>query len=191
MQKTIAALLITLAVSVMGIPLAYFVGQQSAASDVERRLTDERARARTEQQALIADLRDNLAPHRAAAVPAMAQPAVESPPPKGSEPPEKPAAAPAPRTEPAEPDPSPTAEIAALNLPAIPKEDFEAVTLGETYPAVARKFGRDGSPALTMEDESGSMTRQYVWEWARPEGGPGRITMRFVDGVLTEKDYRE
>jgi hypothetical protein len=178
MQKTFASLLVTLVVSIIGIPVAYLVGQRSAEHDVERRLTEERARARAEQQALIADLRENLAP----------RPAVATPPAKS----EPAGTLPAPVVEPKPMEK--LAEVAESVLevpPAIPRESFDAVALGTTYPEIARKFGREGVPALTMEDEHGSLTRQYFWQWTGPEGKPGRVTLRFVDGSLTEKDYRE
>jgi hypothetical protein len=201
MQKTFASLLVTLAVSVMGIPVAYLVGQRSAEHDVERRLTEERARARAEQQALISDLRENLAPKPAVATqPAKSAPVAALPAPVvGPKPAEKlaetagpPAPTVAPESAaPADQAPPPAAESVAKVLPAIPREFFEAVALGATYPEIAQKFGREGVPALTMEDERGSLTRQYIWQWIGPEGKPGRVTLRFVDGSLTDKDYHE
>ncbi len=181
MQKTFASLLVTLAVSVMGIPVAYLVGQRSAEHDIQQRLIEERARARAEQQALISDLRAGLAPPPAAANAPLADSA-------------PPASAPAPKSpQPTEETPAPVAEATSATppLPAIPRESFDAVALGVTYPEAAQKLGREGLPALTMEDGLGSLTRQYVWQWIGPQGKPGRATLRFVDGSLTEKNFSE
>lgn len=75
--------------------------------------------------------------------------------------------------------------------PPIAREAFDKVALGARYADVAECFGRDGLAALTMEDADGTETKQYVWDWTGPDGAACRVSMRFVDGVLTDKVYRE
>ena len=175
MEKTLAALMLTLVISVMGIPAAYLVGQRSAQETLHRQYQAELARARAAD-----DVARTSAPTQAPPVarhgdPVHGEPAFESQPVHVAQPP------PAPAIEaPAEPAGPPIAE-----------ETFEAAVMGTPYGQVVREFGREGVPMMTLEDGTGSVTTQYVWDWLDPEGNPSRIRMQFVDGRLSEKTFTE
>ncbi len=229
MQKTFASLLITLAVSLLGIAAAYMVGQRSA----EYRLRDDVARSEATQRALIEELRRDLAPRPTEVVPVKtaslervemnaAESARVDNTPAPPVPADEPAAEPDPENaatavnlapivaqpenntpvEPETPDPGvsdmPIADAVPASAdseeppaPPIARESFDAVALGTSYTEVAQKFGREGRASLTMEDASGTQTKQYLWQWVGPAGESGRVDMRFVDGRLTDKSYRE
>lgn len=226
MPKTLALLLATLGVSVLGIGVAYLMGLQTA----EYRMRSEIERSREEQRALIDELRRDLAPQpadtaMAAAIETLLPPAEPEPAPEPVAADVEPAAEMpeviAETNAPVEPEPAPTeiakvmeeestgidaplapdelmpepepaaGEPAEPAAPPIARDAFDKMALGARYVDVAECFGRDGLAALTMEDADGTETKQYVWDWIGPEGETCRVSMRFVDGVLTDKVYRE
>ncbi len=223
MPKTLVLLLITLIVCVLGIGVAFLVGQQTA----EQRLRSQIVQAREEQRALVEELKRDLTPQMQAAAPVVTPPppaetpATEpAPTPEAQEPinlaraepqPESVASepvvmevvqespaptptpeAPAPEIEAVAPPVSPPAENALPpSPPPIAKASFDAVALGTAYADVAAAFGRDGLAALTMQDASGTETKHYFWDWIGAEGQACRVSMRFVDGRLTDKIYRD
>lgn len=244
MPKTLAVLLITLVVSMLGVALAYLVGQRTA----EFRMRSEIERSRLEQKALVDELRRELAPPRelaarpveiAASSPGanppaavaqreetapVAEPMAQNPD-SGVETPSvaplamarketeaapedvatavsREASAPEPSAEPAAPETaqemppvageeSPGLSPDAPPAPPIARESFDAVLLGTLYTDVAQRFGRDGLAALTMQDATGTETKHYFWDWIGSAGQACRVSMRFVDGRLTDKIYRD
>lgn len=233
MPKTLAVLLITLVISVLGIALAYLVGQRTA----EFRMREEMERSRLDRQSILDELRRDLTPPPAetAANPPIEYPVVANlpeetmpaPEPTVETPDAAPIATAKPETETAidsdtsvsaepsvpEPSPEPAApapqeEVPAVvaeespalastsapvppQAPAITRESFDTIPVGTPYTDVALLFGRDGLAALTMEDASGTETRQVFWDWIGDAGQVCRVTMLFVNGRLTDKDYRE
>lgn len=223
MPKTLVLLLITLMVCVLGIGVAFLVGQQTA----EQRLRSEIDHSREEQRALLEEFKRDLAPQVQATAPIVTPPAPAEIPhtepvstPAEQEPitvaraepqPEPVAPAPvvteaateplpaaptsetpAPETEPVAPPVSVSAtETLPTSPPAIAKTSFDAMALGTPYTDVAAAFGRDGLAALTMQDATGTETKHYFWDWIGPEGRACRVSMRFVDGRLTDKIYRD
>jgi hypothetical protein len=228
MHKTFVFLLATLVVSIMGIGVAYLMGQQTAAE----RLRGEIERSREEQRALIDELKRDLAPRPAenGVMTAPVETRAAEPTPKSAESPaaETPAppepkqeepeplvvaeALPEAESEPNAPEPVDAApegdargasqpeeaseaesgpETVEPPAPPIARESFEAVALGTLYADVAQRFGREGLAALTMQDATGTETKHYFWDWIGTDGQACRVTMRFVDGRLMDKIYRD
>jgi len=210
MQKTFASLLITLAASVLAIAAAFVVGQRSA----EHRIRDDVTRSEERQKALINELRRDLAPRPGAqvapAVPdavasieaeepatsdvviALAEPASSGAPMTASAPIET-AETTASAIIDTPPSEAPSGDADSTEAPATPiaRELFDAVAVGTAYTEVAQKFGREGRAALTMDDASGIQTKQYLWQWTGPTGDAFRVDMRFVNGRMTEKVFRD
>ena len=177
MGKTFASLLLTLAVSVMCIPVAYLVGQRSAQHAMNERYEAELDRTRAEHRDEISALRAELfasvrdqAKNDQATRDALRTAGIEMAQP----------------SNPAAIDPGAEPELAP-----IPLEAFDSAKIGTTYDEIARQFGRDGIAKLTLEDGSGSVTTQYVWEWEGADGAHGGINMELVDGLLNDKTFRE
>ncbi len=224
MQKTFASLLVTLAVCVWAIGFAYVFGQRSA----EQRIREDVTRSEAKQQALVEELRRDLAPRAGAAgvdlvdgvevVDAAgagtdasgADPVLAAS--GGADAADETLAAPDSEARAAvglgaavprpgvdsisEPESAVVEAIVEATTaqeppaPPVARESFDAIALGAAYPEVARKFGREGRAALTMEEAGGVQTKQYVWQWAGPAGEACRAEMRFVDGRLTDKNFR-
>ena len=177
MKKTFASLIVTLVVSVMGIPAAYLVGQRSAEDALFDRYQDEMAQTRAEQRELIASLRMELESQSTdRARPDFSMPEASA----GAE------------IRVNDPEPRATAiEPAQPVTPPIEEEAFEAAELGTPYEVVVEQFGREGAPILTLEEGTGSVTTQYVWDWRGIDGTQGRVLMEFVDGLLIDKTIRD
>jgi hypothetical protein len=176
MEKIFTALLLTLVVSVLGIPAAYFVGWTSARESLRAEYRQELERARSEQNDVIASLQAQVA----ATVTA----------PRRNEPAARP-----------EPAIAPVKTAQALvtgevdspeggDLP-IPEETIDAAAPGMPYEDVVERFGREGEPVLTLEEGTGTVTTQYVWGWRGADGTPGRVLIEFVDGRLTDKSIED
>jgi hypothetical protein len=188
MEKTVASLLLTLVISVLGIPAAYLLGQRSA----EQHYREEISQLRDEQRALVASLRSDVRatpPVTTPVEPAHVHAGFDEP--ARTESPDRETLA---QAEPAavEPTPNapppPTAEIAG---PPIPEAAFDAAMPGTPYDHVVREFGREGEPMMTLEDGAGTITTQFVWQWRDADGTPNWIRMRFVDGLLIDKSASE
>jgi hypothetical protein len=177
MEKTLATLLVTLVVSVMGIPVAYLMGQRSAQESLHGHYREELDRTRAEQNELIASMRSELtaqsreqARTEQATREALSNAGIRVPGPA------------------AQPIADDETEPAA---PPIPEETFAEATLGSRYEDIVARFGRDGAPVLTLADQSGTVTTQYVWDWLETDGTRGRIHMEFVDGLLSDKTFKD
>jgi len=216
----------------LGIAAAYIVGLRTA----EFRMQADLERSREEQQALVDQLRRDLAPRPAEAAVAHA-PALSAAPEESAPVTEQPVApetypladtssvaplAMAPQPDEVQPEPivaavsdapAPEAAVddplpaeappvavapetqeqspAEAPAPPIARETFDAVALGTAYTEVAQRFGREGLAALTMQDASGTETKHYFWDWTGVAGQACRVSMRFVDGRLTDKIYRD
>jgi hypothetical protein len=175
MEKTLASLMITLVVSVMGIPIAYLVGQRSAQHALRDQYQSELERTRSEHREEIAAIRSEMlesirsqARNDQATRDALTSAGIRMPKPAATE------------ALPSEGVP-----------PPIPVETFEAAALGATYDEVVRTFGREGVATLTLEDGAGQVTTQYVWDWRANDGTQGRINLEFVDGRLNDKTFKE
>ena len=75
-------------------------------------------------------------------------------------------------------------------MPEITFDSFDALAIDTRYEIVVKTFGREGVLKLSMVDERGVVTEQYVWEWTAADGGLGKIDLFFVDGILEDKSYK-
>ena len=161
MEKSVAALMIAMVVSVMGIPLAYLAGQGSA----QAALKEELERSRSNQDEAIATMKAELAEMERRQL--------------GSDSTTTRAAEPRSQNEiPAPPG-------------AIEFTIFEALTIGMDYEQIAKVLGRNGTRTLNIVDEDGAVTEQFVWDWINPKGKRGKIDLSFYRGKLQEKNYKE
>lgn len=174
MEKSMTLLLLTLAVSVMSIPIAYLVGQRSGEERLQRQFEEERAHWQSEQEARLVSLRRELE--------------------EATEEYKRAAAAAEAREEANDEDAAPEGNVAeAVTAPepthAISKETYASATLGMTYDEVVAAFGREGTMTFALEDEAGTVTRQYVWQWTNAEGAARRVRLSFENGRLDDKFY--
>lgn len=177
MDKTVAALMVAMVASVMAIPLAYLAGRGNAEASLSAVVEEELARSRSVQEGQFAAIRQDLAEasleqERTANNTRQALwnagiDVDEDLPSNGS---------------------APTDEAAPM--PEITFESFEALAVDTRYEIVVKTFGREGVLKLSMVDESGVVTQQYVWEWTAADGGLGKIDLFFVDGILEDKSYK-
>ena len=161
MEKSVAALMIAMVVSVMGIPLAYLAGQGSA----QAALKEELVRSRSNQDEAIAAMKVELAELGRRQL--------------GSESTTTRAGVPRPQNE----IPAPPASIDFTI--------FEALTIGMDYEQIAKALGREGTRTLNIVDGDGAVTEQFVWDWINSKGKRGKIDLSFFRGELQEKNYKE
>ncbi len=173
MEKTTGALMVAMVISVMGIPIAYFAGQSS----VEASLAAELERARSEQVDLLSEMREQLSE---VALKQERMGGAADPAPSGA------TADADHRVRPANP---PMAEGVRKNL-AIEFATYEAIAVGTAYERVVEQLGREGSRTLSIVDQNGTVTEQFVWEWIKPDGSRGKIDLSFLDRTLQDKSYR-
>ena len=172
MEKTTGALMIAMVISVMGIPIAYLAGQRS----VEATLETELERTRSEQADLLSEMREQLSEV------ALKQERIggaAGPAPSGA------TAAAHQHVRPA----NPPAEEVRKDL-AIDFATYEAIAIGAAYERVVERLGREGSRTLSIVDQNGTVTEQFVWEWMKPDGSRGKIDLSFLDGTLEDKSYK-
>ena len=173
MEKTTGALMVAMVISVMGIPIAYFAGQRS----VEAALQAELARTRSEQVEFLSEMRDQFSE---VAVKQVNMGGVADPASGGA------TAAADQRVRPAN---TRAAEDARKNL-AIDFATYEAIAIGAAYERVVEQLGREGSRTLSIVDQNGTVTEQFVWEWMKPDGSRGKIDLSFLDHTLRDKSYK-
>lgn len=159
MEKSVAALMIAMVVSVMGIPLAYLAGQGSA----QAALKEELERSRANQDEAIAAMKDEIAEMERRQLDAGNRSA--------------------PTAAPQDDRPAPPV---ALDF-AI----FEQLTTGMDYKQIVKILGREGTRTLSIEDGSGVVTEQFIWDWTNPKGTRGKIDLAFLGGKLEGKSYKE
>lgn len=200
MERTYAAIALTLAICVMAIPAAYLMGQRSALEIARRQYEESLARARVAQLTPAAPNPSEPTLNSPQVLPAdtriarLNRASVESPSPDAMRMAQSPAASEpspsdvtrGPSTDTAE---SPDAETSFLT--PIPQSAFDAAAVGTTYDEVVREFGREGEPMMTLEDAAGTITTQYAWDWLDTEGKVARVQMQFVDGRLMDKSISE
>ncbi len=169
MEKTTGALMVAMVISVMGIPIAYFAGQQS----VEATLEAELSRTRSEQVEFLTEMREQLSQD------ALEREQVGRTAPSG-------AAA-------AANEHVGQANRPAEDVPKNPEIDFatyESIAVGTAYERVVAQLGREGTRTLSIVDQNGTVTEQFVWEWIKPDGSRGKIDFSFLDGTLQDKSYK-
>ncbi len=173
MEKSTGALMIAMVISVMGIPIAYFAGQRS----VEATLAAELTRTQSEQEHLIAEMRQKLTEvtltqeligtrvdqGRIGAGVVSAQPLRERQPPAGA---------------------------GKAPNPAIDAAMFQSLAVGAPYQEIVDRLGREGTRTLNIVGQDGTVTEQYVWNWKKPDGTPGKIDLSFFQGKLQGKSYK-
>ena len=167
MEKTTGALMVAMVISVMGIPIAYFAGQSS----VEATLAAELERTRLEQVDLLSELRQQLS-----------EVALEQERMGG-------AAGPTAAANQHDGPANPPAEGVREN-PAIDFATYEAIAVGAAYERVVEQLGREGARTLSIVDQNGTVTEQFVWDWIKPDGSRGKIDLSFLDGTLQDKSYK-
>ena len=172
MEKTTGALMVAMVISVMGIPIAYLAGQRS----VEATLETELVRTRSEQADLLTEMREQLSEvvlkqERMGGAP--------GPAPAGA------TAAASRRVRPANP---PAADV--LKDLAIDFATYDAIAVGIAYERVVERLGREGLRTLSIVDQNGTVTEQFVWEWIKADGSLGKIDLSFLDGTLQDKSYK-
>ncbi len=173
MEKTTGALMVAMVISVMGIPNAYFAGQNS----VEAALEAELARTRSEQVEFLSEMRDRFSE---IAVKPGAMGDVADPASRGV------TAAADPRVRPANVRP---AQDVQKNLEIDPAT-YDSFAIGVAYERVVERLGREGTRTLSIVDQNGTVTEQFVWEWTKADGSRGKIDLSFLDGTLQDKSYK-
>ncbi len=171
MEKTTGAVMVAMVISVMGIPIAYFAGQRS----VEAALEAELARTRSEQVEFLTEMREHF--------PELAVKQVHM---DGAADSASGDVAAHERVEPARPR---ALENVRKNL-AIDFATYESIAVGTAYERVVERLGREGSKTLSIVDQNGTVTEQYVWEWIKADGSLGKIDLSFLDGTLEDKAYK-
>lgn len=171
MDKSVAALMIAMVVSVMGIPLAYLAGQGSA----QAALKEELAQSRVSQEKAIAamqielaeiELRQqgmgNVAAPKAAGKPLIVGTVART---------------------------GPQSDRAAPGT-AIEFEIFKGLAIGTDYEGIVKALGREGTRTLSIVDKRGAVTEQFVWDWTKADGSRGKIDLSFFGGKLQDKSYK-
>ncbi len=173
MEKTTGALMVAMVISVMGIPIAYFVGQQS----VEATLEAELSRTRSEQVEFLTEMREQLTEdalkrERIGGTGNAASPGATAAAGRRVDSAIRPRAEDAP-------------EILAIDFAA-----YDAIAVGTAYEQVVEQLGREGTRTLSIVDQNGTVTEQFIWEWIKPDGSRGKIDLSFLDGTLQDKAYK-
>lgn len=167
--------MVAMVASVMAIPLAYIAGKGNADTTLSAAVEEELIRSRAEREAELASIRQDIAEA------SLEQARAEN------------------NTQRAlwkaginfdEDTPSDDASTQGEAQSAITFEAFEALELDTSYQAIVKAFGREGSMKLSMEDNTGSITQQFVWKWIAADGTPGKVDLSFVNGKLSDKSYR-
>lgn len=173
MEKTTGALMVAMVISVMGIPIAYFAGQRS----VEATLAAELTRTQSEQESLIAEVHQKLT-EVALRLELIGAGAAQSPIGAGVA-----------ATQPLQEWQRPT-ELSKAPDPVIDFAIFESLAVGATYERIVDRLGREGARTLSIVGQDGTVTEQYVWDWIKPDGTPGKIDLSFFGGKLQDKIYK-
>jgi len=177
MDKTVAALMVAMVASVMAIPLAYLAGKGSAESSISAAVEDELARTRSAQEGQLAALRQELAEttleqERASnsTREALWKAGIS--------------------VEPESTDDGAGNAPVSTPVSQITFEVFDGFAIGTSYEQIAKAVGSSGELKLNIQDEDGSSTRQFAWEWTADDGTPGKMELFFVDGLLQDKSYK-
>lgn len=159
MDSTKVWLMVALAVAIMSIPIAYMVGQQSATDQVKELIRDELPGWRAS------------APADSAAVSNESE-AVAQVSDSGHEA----------KTE-VETEPALDAEG------PISVDSYRQLGNGMTYEQVLGVLGRPGAQMMSMVDRDGTRTVSFEWAWDDGFQPPGRVTVSFVNGKLSDRSY--
>ena len=73
---------------------------------------------------------------------------------------------------------------------AIDFATYDAIAVGAAYERVVERLGREGLRTLSIVDQNGTVTEQFVWEWIKADGSLGKIDLSFLDGTLEGKSYK-
>ena len=171
MEKSVAALMIAMVVSVMGIPLAYLAGQGSA----QAALKEELAQSRVNQERAIAAMQVELAQ-----IELRQEGMGNVSAPKGAGKPQ--IGGTVVRTQQQDDRTAPAV--------AIEFTTFESLAIGTDYEQIVKTLGREGTRTLSIVDQSGAVTEQFVWDWTNADGSRGKIDLAFFGGKLQDKSYK-